>query len=66
MSNFAALLTDVPAEAKAVESFVTGVEKLVTDAKASGLSTVAITDVEALLPEGEAVITDGEKVITDL
>jgi hypothetical protein len=66
MSNFAALLTDVPAEAKAVESFVTGVEKLVTDAKTAGLSAIAIADVEALLPEGEAVITDGEKIATDL
>lgn len=85
MSNFAALLTDVPAEVGAVETlvknpslvtFVTGLDKLITDAKANGLSTIVIADVEALIPapgavttleaEGEAVIADGEKIATDL
>lgn len=66
MANFTKLLTDVPAEATAVKTFVEGVEKLVTDAKAAGLSTVAISDVEALVPEGEAVIQDGENIATDI
>ena len=66
MANFTKLLTDVPAEATAVKTFVEGVEKLVTDAKAVGLSTVAISDVEALVPEGEAVIQDGENIATDI
>ena len=60
--NFGALLTDVPAEAKLVGEFVTGVQKLVTDAKAAGLTSVAIADVEALVPEGEAIVTEGEKI----
>lgn len=66
MANFGALITDVPAELVAVQGFVTGIEKLVTDAKASGLSTVAISDIEALVPDAETVVKDTEKVITDL
>jgi hypothetical protein len=66
MANFGALITDLPAEATAVGAFVNGIEKLVTDAKASGLSTVAISDIEALGPEGEAVVQDTEKIIGDL
>lgn len=66
MANFGKLIEDVPAEMAAVKTFVEGVEKLVTDAKASGLSTIAIDDVEALVPEAETVIKDGETVVTDL
>lgn len=64
--NIAGLVSALPAEASAVGAFVTGVDKLVTDAKASGLSTVAITDIEALVPEGDAVIEDTKAVINDL
>lgn len=66
MANFAKLIADVPAEVSAVGKFVAGVEKLITDAKASGLSTLAISDVEALVPDGEVVIQDGEAIASDL
>jgi hypothetical protein len=66
MANLAALITDVPAELVAVQGFVTGIEKLVADAKSAGLSTVAISDIEALVPDAETVVKDTEKVITDL
>lgn len=64
--NIAKLITDLPAEATAVGTFVQGVDKLVTDAKASGLSTIAITDIEALVPEGDAVVDDTKAVVQDL
>ena len=64
--NVAKLLTDLPIEADKVETFVKGVEKLVNDAKASGLSAVTIADVEALVPEGEAVEQETAAVATDL
>lgn len=66
MANLAALVTDVPAEIKATLAFVAGVQKLVSDAKAQGLTSVAISDVEALVPEGELVFQDGEKVVADI
>ena len=66
MANFAKLLTDVPAELTAVQAFVKGIEKCVSDAKASGLSTVEISDIEALAPEGETVVQDTENIINDL
>ena len=66
MANFGALIVDVPTELTAVTGFVKGIEKLVSDAKASGLSTVTISDIEALAPDGETVLTDTEKVVTDL
>ena len=64
--NISKLVTDLPAEASAVGAFVTGVDKLVTDAKTAGLTSVAISDIEALVPEGEAVIEDTKAVVTDL
>ena len=64
--NFGKLLTDIPSELTAVRSFVTGVEKLVADAKAGGLDTVTIADVEALIPEAETVIKDGEEIAGDV
>jgi len=64
--NLGALVTDVPAELVAVKSFVTGIEKLVTDAKAAGLGTVLVTDIEGLVPDAETVVKDTDKVITDL
>jgi hypothetical protein len=63
--NVEGLITDVPAEATAVVAFVNGVEKLVNDAKSGGLTSVAISDLEALIPEGETVVTDGEKIAGD-
>ena len=66
MANFEKLIEDVPAELTAVNTFIAGVEKLVTDAKASGLSTITIGDVEALVPDAETVIRAGEAIVADL
>ena len=64
--NLEALVTDVPAELVAVKTFVAGIEKLVTDAKAAGFTTIVIADIEALAPDAEGVVADTDKVITDL
>jgi hypothetical protein len=66
MANFAKLVEDVPAELTAVTGFVTGIEKLISDSKAAGLSTVTISDIESLVPDAETVIKDTEAVIGDL
>jgi hypothetical protein len=64
--NFGKLLEDLPAEESAVGTFVTGIEKLVADAKGAGGATVAIADIEALVPVGETVVQDTEAVAKDL
>ena len=63
--NIANLITDLPAEASAVGAFVKGVNRLITDAKAKGFTSVTIADIEALVPEGEAVVQDTEKIAKD-
>jgi hypothetical protein len=64
--NITGLIGDVEAEVTAATTFIKGVEKLVTDAKAQGLTSVTITDLEALVPEVEAAFADGEKIATNI
>jgi hypothetical protein len=64
--NLAALPGDISTEVAAIEKTVAGVTKLVADAKAQGLTSVTIADLEALLPDAEAVVTDSEKLIADV
>lgn len=64
--DFGKLIQDVPAEMTAVKTFVNGVETLVKDAKSKGFTSITISDIEALVPEGETVVQDGEKVAEDL
>jgi hypothetical protein len=78
--NLTNLPADLEAEGHAIESTIapaeaawTGVQKLIADAKAQGLTTVTIADLEALAPDATALvgdvetdIKDGEKVVGDL
>jgi hypothetical protein len=64
--NLTALPGDISTEVAAIEKIVAGVTKLVADAKAQGLTSVTIADLEALLPDAEAAVTGAEKVAADL
>ena len=66
MADFGKLLKDVPEEMTAVKTFVNGVQTLIADAKSKGFTSVTVSDIEALVPEGEAVVNDGEAVAEDL
>ena len=60
------LIKDVPEEMKEVVAFIKGVESVVNDAKAQGMTSVTVAALEALIPEGEALATETEKVIGDV
>ena len=64
--NITGLVKDIPTELTAVIAFAQGIKTLVDAAKASGVSTVLVTDIEALVPDAETVISDTEKVVGDL
>jgi hypothetical protein len=65
--NLTQLVADATAEVQKVEAVVTGVEKLISDAKAGGSLTVDVADVEALIAPITGVVQEAEQIIkTDL
>jgi hypothetical protein len=57
----------------AVEKFVadstgavTGIQKLIADAKSQGLTSVTIADVEAEIAPVETLVADGEAIVASL
>jgi hypothetical protein len=64
--NIAALPADVAAEVGALQTVVAAIQKAVADAKSQGLTSVTISDIEAVLPAAQTVVTDTEKLVGDV